>query len=210
MRRLPQRDLARNAQSAPRSIRTSGSRASLSIRVDKLGVVIAAIARLRRRRRALRDIPRQPHRSRRGTHDPGSAAGCGGHPVAARDHRRGRHHCAAQDAGSGCVLARRSAALAALAVLIGVAALHLTPPDNPYARVSPASGFWLLLFAFALLAADALTRLKLSPWARVGALAVVGRRDLAAACPRAAGTGCRSSRNMPTAPTVSGPRPARM
>lgn len=74
------------------------------------------------------------------------------------------------------VLARLGAATAtllALALLIGVAALHLTPPDNTYARVSPASGFWLLLFAFALLAADALTRLRLSPAARIGALAVV-------------------------------------
>jgi osmoprotectant transport system permease protein len=65
------------------------------------------------------------------------------------------------------------AALVAVAVLVGIAAIHLTPPESPYARVSPASGFWLLLFAFALLAADALTRLKLSPWARIGALAVV-------------------------------------
>ncbi len=65
------------------------------------------------------------------------------------------------------------AALSALTVLIGIAALHLTPPESPYARVSPASGFWLLLFAFALLAADALTRLRLSAWARIGALAVV-------------------------------------
>jgi osmoprotectant transport system permease protein len=63
-------------------------------------------------------------------------------------------------------------ALAALAVLIGVAALHLTPPESPYARISPASGFWLLLFALALLTADALTRLRLSPLARVAALAV--------------------------------------
>lgn len=65
------------------------------------------------------------------------------------------------------------AALIALTVLVGFAAVHLTPPENIYARVSPASGFWLLLFAFALLAADALTRLQLSPWARIGALAAV-------------------------------------
>jgi osmoprotectant transport system permease protein len=66
------------------------------------------------------------------------------------------------------------AALAALTMLIGMAALHLAPPsEDSYARVSPASGFWLLLFAFALLAADALTRLKPSPLARVGALALV-------------------------------------
>jgi osmoprotectant transport system permease protein len=70
-------------------------------------------------------------------------------------------------------LGAAAAALSALTVLIGIAALHLTPPESPYARVSPASGFWLLLFAFALLAADALTRLRLSAWARIGALAVV-------------------------------------
>ncbi len=64
-------------------------------------------------------------------------------------------------------------ALVALAVLIGVAALYLTPESNNYARVSPASGFWLLLFAFALLAADALTRLQPTPMARIGALAIV-------------------------------------
>jgi osmoprotectant transport system permease protein len=68
-------------------------------------------------------------------------------------------------------------ALLALAVLIGVAASHLTPPENTYARVSPASGFWLTSFAFALLTADALARLKLSPIARVALLAAV-----AAAC----------------------------
>jgi osmoprotectant transport system permease protein len=64
-------------------------------------------------------------------------------------------------------------ALVALAVLIGVAALYLTPEGNNYARVSPAAGFWLLLFAFALLAADALTRLQPTPMARIGALAIV-------------------------------------
>jgi len=65
------------------------------------------------------------------------------------------------------------AALFALAVLIGLAAGHLTPPENTYARVSPASGFWLSSFAFALLTADALARLKLRPLARVALLAAV-------------------------------------
>nr|WP_298101686.1 ABC transporter permease [uncultured Shinella sp.] len=65
------------------------------------------------------------------------------------------------------------AALAILAVLIGLAAGHLTPPENTYARVSPASGFWLTSFAFALLTADALARLKLAPLARVALLAAV-------------------------------------
>ena len=65
------------------------------------------------------------------------------------------------------------AALAVLALLIGLSAGHLTPPENTYARVSPASGFWLTSFAFALLTADALARLKLSPLARVALLAAV-------------------------------------
>jgi len=64
-------------------------------------------------------------------------------------------------------------ALLALAVLIGLSAGHLTPPENTYARVSPASGFWLSSFAFALLTADALARLRLSPLARIGLLLAV-------------------------------------
>ncbi|WP_208646395.1 ABC transporter permease [Mesorhizobium waimense] len=63
-------------------------------------------------------------------------------------------------------------ALAALAILIGVAGSFLTPVGNTFARVSPASGFWLLIFAFTLLLADVLTRLNPSPWARVGVLVV--------------------------------------
>ncbi|MCJ8055620.1 ABC transporter permease [Shinella curvata] len=63
------------------------------------------------------------------------------------------------------------AALSVLAILIGLSASHLTPPENTYARVSPASGFWLTSFAFALLTADALARLRLSPFARVTLLA---------------------------------------
>lgn len=63
-------------------------------------------------------------------------------------------------------------ALTALALLIGVAGSFLMPQDNTYARVSPAHGFWLLVFAFALLLADVLTRLALSPWARLLTLAV--------------------------------------
>ncbi|WP_411033580.1 ABC transporter permease [Shinella sp. BYT-45] len=64
-------------------------------------------------------------------------------------------------------------ALLALAVLIGLSAGHLTPPENTYARVSPASGFWLTSFAFALVTADALARLRPSPLVRVALLAAV-------------------------------------
>ncbi|WP_369984534.1 ABC transporter permease [Sinorhizobium fredii] len=79
------------------------------------------------------------------------------------------------------VLVRMAAALAALVALcflIGSAAGNLAPADNAYARVSPASGFWILVFAFALLVADALTRLRPGPGLRLlflaGALALVG------------------------------------
>ncbi|WP_104665242.1 ABC transporter permease [Ensifer adhaerens] len=64
-------------------------------------------------------------------------------------------------------------ALATLALGIGVAATHLTPEGNTYARVSPASGFWIMLFAFGLLAADALTRLRPAPFVRVVVLVAV-------------------------------------
>ncbi len=64
-------------------------------------------------------------------------------------------------------------ALAALLIFIGRAGTYLTPPGDNLARVSPATGFWLMLFGFALLAADALTRLKLRPLLRIGVLLVV-------------------------------------
>ncbi|WP_322418855.1 ABC transporter permease [Mesorhizobium huakuii] len=70
-------------------------------------------------------------------------------------------------------LAASVVALAALALLVGVAGTFLTPAGNTFARVSPASGFWILIFVFTLLLADVLTRLNLSPWARVGVLAAV-------------------------------------
>ncbi|HEY9010559.1 MAG TPA: ABC transporter permease [Devosia sp.] len=63
--------------------------------------------------------------------------------------------------------------LGILALLLGVSASHLTPEGNTIARVSPGAGFWVLVFAFALVAADALVRLKLPPLARIGILAAV-------------------------------------
>ncbi|WFU50000.1 ABC transporter permease [Sinorhizobium terangae] len=64
-------------------------------------------------------------------------------------------------------MAAAFAALVALGILIGMAANHLTPPENTYARVSPASGFWVMVFAFSLLVADALTRLNPGPVIRL-------------------------------------------
>ena len=65
-----------------------------------------------------------------------------------------------------------AAGLAAIAVFVGMAATFLTPAGNSYARVSPASGFWILLFSFALLAADSITRLRPLPLVRVLLLAI--------------------------------------
>ncbi|WP_055049713.1 ABC transporter permease [Devosia sp. A16] len=65
------------------------------------------------------------------------------------------------------------AVLALLFVAIGHAGTFLTPPGDKIARVSPGAGFWLLIFTFALLAADAIARLRLKPWTRIGVLAAV-------------------------------------
>lgn len=66
------------------------------------------------------------------------------------------------------------AMLAVLFVTIGSAASFLTPEGDRLARVSPGAGFWLAVFAFALLAADSFTRLKLAPWLRIVTLLLVG------------------------------------
>lgn len=63
--------------------------------------------------------------------------------------------------------------LAVLMVEIGRVATFLTPEGNTFARVSPGGAFWLTGFAFALLIADALTRRRLGPLARVGILGLV-------------------------------------
>ena len=60
--------------------------------------------------------------------------------------------------------------LAAMLIAIGLAATHLSPAGNNYARVSPASGFWLLLFTSGISVADALVRLQVRPLVRVGLL----------------------------------------
>jgi osmoprotectant transport system permease protein len=69
-------------------------------------------------------------------------------------------------------LAAAVIALAVLAILIGISGSYLTPEGNTFARVAPASGFWVLMFAFVLLLADVLTRLDLLPLARIGMLAI--------------------------------------
>jgi osmoprotectant transport system permease protein len=72
-------------------------------------------------------------------------------------------------------LVRLAAACLGLGVIfpaVGFSAGFVTPAGNTFARVSPALGFWLLALAFALLAADALTRLRLGPWGRLAALSI--------------------------------------
>jgi osmoprotectant transport system permease protein len=72
-------------------------------------------------------------------------------------------------------LVRLGAASLGLCVIfpaVGFSAEFVTPAGNTFARVSPSVGFWLLALAFTLLAADALTRLRFGPWARLAALAV--------------------------------------
>ncbi|WP_229428420.1 ABC transporter permease [Microvirga pudoricolor] len=67
-------------------------------------------------------------------------------------------------------LAAAVVGLVAIFPAVGYAALFVTPPDNTFARVSPGTGFWLLVFAFALLCGDSLSRMRLGPWMRLAAL----------------------------------------
>ncbi|WP_307278196.1 ABC transporter permease [Labrys wisconsinensis] len=71
----------------------------------------------------------------------------------------------------GIRLAAGAIALATLGVLIGLVPGHLVPPGNALARVSPAAGFWVLGFAFAILVTDAIAKLALGPAARLAVLA---------------------------------------
>ncbi|MGB3338148.1 MAG: ABC transporter permease, partial [Devosia sp.] len=63
--------------------------------------------------------------------------------------------------------------LGVLFVFIGWSGSYLTPEGDTFARVSPGAGFWLLVFAFALLVTDALTRLRFRPLVRIGILLAV-------------------------------------
>jgi osmoprotectant transport system permease protein len=64
-------------------------------------------------------------------------------------------------------------ALAGLALAIGAAGRMLTPDGDTIARVAPGAGFWLLMLGFALMASDAVSRLRLRPWWRIGLLVAV-------------------------------------
>lgn len=67
-------------------------------------------------------------------------------------------------------LAVSVAAIGVLALMVGHAATYLTPAANPYARVSPGGGFWVMIFGFSIGMTDAIVRLKLTPLGRIGLL----------------------------------------
>ena len=90
--------------------------------------------------------------------------------------------CLAAVALAGLVAVRVADARARLAAaLLGIVAVSLalatagdalTPAGNHIVRVAPGAGFWLLLLSLALLATDAITRLRPRPLTRVLLLAV--------------------------------------
>ncbi len=70
-------------------------------------------------------------------------------------------------------LAVAAAALIAVALAIGEAPAHLTPEGDRLARIGPSTGFWLSVFAFGLMAADAAIRLRLGPLGRILAVLLI-------------------------------------
>ena len=77
-------------------------------------------------------------------------------------------------------LAAAVAGVTGIALALGRAADVLTPAGNRLTRVSPGVGCWLLLVLFALLATDALARLRPGPAERVGCLALTALAAYAA------------------------------
>jgi len=70
-------------------------------------------------------------------------------------------------------LAVAAAALVVSVLALGWAAQAQLPPGNAYARVSPGSGFWLLLFGLSLASVDVITKLRLQAAVRLLLLVVV-------------------------------------
>ncbi len=68
---------------------------------------------------------------------------------------------------TGVKLVITMVSLAATILALGGAAHAQLPPGNSYARVSPGSGFWLLLFGLSLATIDVIARLKPSPQFRL-------------------------------------------
>ncbi|WP_024905079.1 ABC transporter permease [Robbsia andropogonis] len=63
--------------------------------------------------------------------------------------------------------------LLAVLVALGEAPALLVSPTQTFARVSPGSGAWTLVFAFSILVTDALAKHSLLPWQRLAVLAGV-------------------------------------
>ena len=59
------------------------------------------------------------------------------------------------------------ALLLTLCVLLGLVPAHLVREDSPFARVSPAGGFWILFFAFSVLVTDSVAKLSFGPDCRL-------------------------------------------
>ncbi|HVC02700.1 MAG TPA: ABC transporter permease [Steroidobacteraceae bacterium] len=68
-------------------------------------------------------------------------------------------------------LAAALLSLIAVALCAAAAGNALTPPGNQVVRIAPGAGCWLLLTSVGLLAADAITRMRPGPLARVLSLA---------------------------------------
>ncbi len=170
----------------------SASVATLALgRVDRLGAAIAAIVAIALFAEPFATL--RPNRivSGKGLGLLGGAAGVGPPRSARRWSSRAR---ASRPLARPAELQTRRRAprrSPACLVLIGLAPGHVVAPGNALARVAPASGFWMLMFAFSILVTDAIAKLDLGPAARLAALAAAApssRRSSA----RASGMASRS------------------
>ncbi len=68
-------------------------------------------------------------------------------------------------------LALGTLSLAALIAAIGLTATAATPAGSTVARMTPGGSFWVLFGVIGLIISDALVKIRLTPWMRVGVLA---------------------------------------
>ncbi|WEO65313.1 ABC transporter permease [Rhizobium rhizogenes] len=62
--------------------------------------------------------------------------------------------------------------IAFLIITLGLVSTAATPAGSTVARITPGGAFWVLLAVIGLVISDALVKLRLSPWLRVGSLAL--------------------------------------
>jgi osmoprotectant transport system permease protein len=62
--------------------------------------------------------------------------------------------------------------IAFLMLTLGLVSTAATPTGSTVARITPGGAFWVLLAVIGLVISDALVKLRLSPWLRVGSLAL--------------------------------------